>query len=119
MSQPLIRPPAGATSNLNAALPAHLEDAVSVFLAEIGVVGTARLEDPQAQQPSMATRAKSLGLGDVRPAWSVASNWRWDRPSVGDSGGTFGRRGGDCASERVLGVGGEQHDGGGWCGVHG
>ena len=94
-------------------------DGGTLFLAEIGDVGTARPEDPQAQQPGMATRAKSLGLGDVRPAWSVASNWRWDRPSVGDSGGTFGRRGGDCASERVLGVGGEQHDGGGWCGVHG
>lgn len=43
-------------------------------------------------RPSMVTRAKSLGLPDVRAALSRASNCRCDKPSVGDSGGTFGRR---------------------------
>ena len=42
--------------------------------------------------PSMVTKAKSLVFVDVRAALSRASNCRCDRPSVGDSGGTFGRR---------------------------
>jgi hypothetical protein len=32
---------------------------VAVFLADVGDVGAGGLEDPQAQQPSMATSAKS------------------------------------------------------------
>ncbi len=40
----------------------------------------------------MVTRAKSLVLPDVRAALSRASNCRCDKPSVGDSGRTFGRR---------------------------
>jgi len=43
-------------------------------------------------RPSMATRAKSLRFADVRAALNKASNCRCDKPSVGDSGGTFGRR---------------------------
>ena len=39
----------------------------------------------------MATRAKSLMLVDALAVASMASNCRWDRPRVGDSGGTFGR----------------------------
>jgi hypothetical protein len=40
----------------------------------------------------MATKAKSLMLPEVFPAVSMASNCRWVSPSVGDSGGTLGRR---------------------------
>jgi hypothetical protein len=40
----------------------------------------------------MATSAKSLMFGEVRAALSIASNWRWFSPSVGDSLGTRGRR---------------------------
>jgi hypothetical protein len=35
----------------------------------------------------MQTRAKPLGLADSRLAASIASNWRWLKPRVGDSGG--------------------------------
>ena len=38
-------------------------------------------------RPSMATRAKSYGLGEWRAAVSRASNWRWVNPRVGDSAG--------------------------------
>ncbi len=51
--------------------------------------------------PSIVTRAKSNGLVEVRAAVSIASNCRWLSPSVGDSGGTVGRRrysAGECAS---------------------
>jgi hypothetical protein len=44
------------------------------------------------RSPSIATRAKSLMLADSRAAVIIASNWRWLRPRVGDSGGTSGRR---------------------------
>lgn len=40
----------------------------------------------------MATNAKSFGLVESLAAASMASNCRCDSPSVGDSGGTFGRR---------------------------
>jgi hypothetical protein len=40
----------------------------------------------------METRAKSNGLIDVLAAMIIASNCRCDRPSVGDSAGTEGRR---------------------------
>jgi len=43
-------------------------------------------------RPSMVTGAKSNRFVDVRAAVSMASNCRWVRPSVGDSGGTVGRR---------------------------
>jgi hypothetical protein len=43
-------------------------------------------------RPSMATSAKSQGLGDSRAAVSSASNCRWVNPRVGDSAGTAGRR---------------------------
>ena len=43
-------------------------------------------------RPSMATSAKSSGLDDRRAVTSIASNCRWVSPSVGDSGGTLGRR---------------------------
>jgi hypothetical protein len=51
--------------------------------------------------PSMATSAKSHGLADSRAAVSRASDCRWVNPSVGDSGGTAGRRtcpAGECSS---------------------
>ena len=37
--------------------------------------------------PSIVTSAKSVGLAEARAADSRASNYRWDNPSVGDSGG--------------------------------
>jgi hypothetical protein len=43
-------------------------------------------------KPSMVTRAKLHGSGDWRAAVSRASNCRCVNPSVGDSGGTAGRR---------------------------
>jgi hypothetical protein len=54
--------------------------------------------DPQASKirspsrPSIATNAKSNGLVEVRAATIMASNCKWDRPRVGDSAGTGGRR---------------------------
>ena len=42
--------------------------------------------------PSIATSAKSNRLVESLAADSMASNCRCDRPRVGDSGGTFGRR---------------------------
>ena len=51
--------------------------------------------------PSMATGAKSYRFADSRAAVSRASNCRRVNPSVGDSGGTDGRRtcsAGECSS---------------------
>jgi hypothetical protein len=44
----------------------------------------------------MATSAKSQAFADVRAATSMASNCRWDSPSVGDSADSGGRR--TCAA---------------------
>lgn len=65
---------------------------MSVFFAEVGDVGAAGFEVRSPSRPSMATRAKSLMLADSRAAVIIASNCRWLSPSVGDSGGTRGRR---------------------------
>ena len=49
----------------------------------------------------MATSAKSQGCDDSRAVVSRASNRRWVKPSVGDSGGTEGLRtcsAGECSS---------------------
>jgi hypothetical protein len=73
---------------------------VAVLLAQVGDVGAGGLEDPQAEQPSMATSAKSLGSGDWRAAVSRAPDCRWVNPSVGDSADTTGRRtcsAGECS----------------------
>jgi hypothetical protein len=43
-------------------------------------------------RPSKVTRAKSLRLAESRAVVSRASNCRCPNPSVGDSGGTVGRR---------------------------
>ncbi len=50
----MARPTAGGERDqdeLGGALAAHPQDAVAVFLAEVGDVGAGGLEDPQAQQP--------------------------------------------------------------------
>ena len=47
-----------------------------VLLAQVGDIGTCCLEDPQAEQPSIATSAKPYGLDDSREAVSMASNCR-------------------------------------------
>jgi hypothetical protein len=47
---------------------------VAVPLAQVGDVGTGGFEDPQPEQPSIATRAKSLAFADSRAAVSIASN---------------------------------------------
>ena len=75
-----------------AAFSAYAQDAVAVFLAEVADVGAAGFEDPQPRSPRRAINAKSFGLGDRRAAVIRASNCRWPSPSVGDSGGTVGRR---------------------------
>jgi hypothetical protein len=52
-------------------------------------------------RPSIATRAKSNRFADSRAAVNIASNCRCGSPSVGDSGGTVGRRtysAGECSS---------------------
>jgi hypothetical protein len=51
--------------------------------------------------PSMATRAKAHGSGEWRAAVSRASTCRWVNPTVGDSGGTVGRR--TCSAGEKLG----------------
>jgi len=51
-------------------------------------------------KPSVATSAKSYGLGDWRAAASRASNCRWLRPRVGDFGGHGGTA--DVLSGRML-----------------
>ena len=51
-------------------------------------------------RPSRHTSAKSNGLADSLAAVSIASNCRCVSPSVGDSGGTLGRRtysAGECS----------------------
>jgi hypothetical protein len=55
--------------------------------------------------PSIATSAKSCGFDDSRAAVSRASKCRWVNPSVGDSGGTVGRRtcsAGECSKGPLM-----------------
>ena len=83
------------------AFAVHSQDTVTVDFTESFDVATGGLEDPQAKKAEHADERRALGLGESRPAIKSASNWRWDRPRVGDSGGTRGRRtcsAGDCAS---------------------
>jgi hypothetical protein len=78
---------------------------VAVFLAEIDDVEAGCFEDPQAEQPEQAHSAKSYRFGEVRAAVSSAPSWRWVSPSVGDSGGTKGRRtcsAGECSSRPSM-----------------
>jgi len=74
------------------ALAVHPQDAVAVFLAEVGDVraGASKIRKPR--RPSMATRAKSDWFGDWRAVLRMASNCRCPNPRVGDSVGTGGRR---------------------------
>lgn len=53
-----------------AAFAADPQDPVAMLLAEIADVRARGLEDPQSQQPSMATKAKSFRLADRRAAVS-------------------------------------------------
>ena len=71
-----------------------------MLLAQVADVGAGGLEDPQAQQPEHGDQRKVIRLADPRAAVSMASNCRWVNPSVGDSGGTDGRRtysAGECS----------------------
>ena len=45
-----------------AALAPDLQDAVAVFLAEVGDVGAARFEDPQAEQPQHGHQGEVVGV---------------------------------------------------------
>jgi hypothetical protein len=58
------------------------EDAVAVFLAEVGDVQAGGFEDAQASSPSRQTSAKSKRLADSRAAVSSASSWRCVRRRV-------------------------------------
>ena len=103
----MARPTAGGsgTSDDLVALAAHAQDAVAVFLAEVGDVGAAGFEDPQAEQPEHGDQGEVVRVGRRRgQRSSIASNCRWDRPRVGDSGGTLGRRtysAGECVQHPV------------------
>jgi hypothetical protein len=59
-----------------AALAAHPQHAVPVFLTEVGDVRPARFEDPQPCRPRRATSAKSLMLAGSRAVVISASNCR-------------------------------------------
>ena len=75
-----------------ATLTADLQHPMAVLLAHIGNVGATGFEDPQPEQAEHGHQAKSLTFADVRAALNNASNCRCDKPKVGDSVGTFGRR---------------------------
>jgi hypothetical protein len=70
----------------------HPQDPVAVGLAEVLDARAGRFEDPQAEESEQGHEGESLTFWDVRPAASMASNCKWLRPRVGDSGGTGGRR---------------------------
>ena len=81
------------------------QDAVAVLFAEVGDVQGACFEDAQPQEARRHTRAKSHLFWDVREAVSSASSCRWLSPSVGDSGGTLGRRtwsAGECSRSSSM-----------------
>ena len=87
------------------ALAADPQYAVPMLLAEVGDVRAGCLEIRSPSRPSIATSAKSYRLADSRAAVSIASNCRWVNPSVGDSGGTAGRRTcstGECSSTPFI-----------------
>ena len=46
-----------------AALAAHPQDPVAVFLAEVGDVGAAGFEDPQAEQAEHGDQGEVVGVG--------------------------------------------------------
>jgi len=86
------------------ALADHAQDAVAVLLAEVGDVGGAGLEDPQPEQAERGDQGEVLTVGRLaggqqRLELQVVS------PSVGDSGGTVGRRShcaGECSSRPSM-----------------
>jgi hypothetical protein len=74
------------------ALADHPQHAVAVFIARSVTSAPVASKIRSPSRLSIATRAKSLVFGDSRAAVSSASNCRWVRPRVGDSGGTVGLR---------------------------
>jgi hypothetical protein len=73
------------------ALADHPKHSVAVLFTEIGDVGGAGLEDPQPEQAERGDQGEVLTVGRLaggqqRLELQVVS------PSVGDSGGTVGRR---------------------------
>jgi hypothetical protein len=67
-----------------------------VLLAQVTDVAAHASKILSRSRPSMTTKAMSRALGEVRAATSIALNCRCDRPRVGDSGDTGGRR--TCAA---------------------
>jgi hypothetical protein len=65
---------------------------VPVLFSKVGDLGAGCFEDPQPEQAQHGDQSESDRFADLRAAVSIASNWRGVRPSVGDSGGTVGRR---------------------------
>ncbi len=84
-----------------APLAPNPQNPVAVFLTKVVDVRADRLKDPEAEQAQQAhTSAKSKLFVDSLAAVSMASNCKCVRPSVGDSGGTLGRRtssAGECS----------------------
>ncbi len=71
-----------------------------MFLAKVVDVRTDGLEDPQSEQSEQAHECEVEPLPDCLAVVSIASNCWCVSPSVGDSGGTVGRRtysGGECS----------------------
>jgi hypothetical protein len=84
-----------------AALAAHAKDTVTMLLAQVRDVSAGGLEDPQAHQPEHGNQRQVIRVGGLTAAVSMASNCSRLNPSVGDSGGTGGRRtcsAGECSS---------------------
>jgi hypothetical protein len=55
-----------------AALAAHPQDAMAVFLSDVADVGAAGFEDPQ---PEEAERGRAWRSGRSRSGWSTAVRW--------------------------------------------
>ena len=53
------RPPGERDQDDLGALAAHAQDAVAMFVAQVGDVGAGGFEDPQAQQPGHGDQGKS------------------------------------------------------------
>jgi hypothetical protein len=86
-------------------LAAYTQDAVAVFLAQVGDVGAGGFEDPQAQQPEHGHQREVVIVDRLSRGGQQRLELQVSEPEGGRLGGTFGRRtcsAGECSSTASM-----------------
>ena len=87
------------------AFAAHAQHPVTVFFPKVADVGPGGFEDPQAQQPQHGYQREVARVGGFAGGGEQGLELQVGEPSVGDSGGTEGRRtcsAGECSSRPSM-----------------